>query len=114
MRTTLKRGLGRAASANGDGRAVLPPGVASPVSVYRQPPARGRSRVGVVGRIALWLGIASLVLTAGAAGGAYLYFHESVAAVAAKTPAVKKAARQLDVPLPGQPAVALGIDLIDA
>jgi LCP family protein required for cell wall assembly len=59
--------------------------------------------------MALWLGIASLVLAAGTAGGAYLYFHQSVAAVAAKTPAVKKAARQLDVPLPGQPAVALVI-----
>jgi LCP family protein required for cell wall assembly len=63
----------------------------------------------LVGQIALWLGIASLVLAAGAAGGAYLYFHQSVAAVAANTPAVKKAARQLDVPLPGQPAVALVI-----
>src|SRR5687768_1489147 len=109
MRTTLKRGLGRSASTNGDGRAVLPPGVASPISVYRQPPPRRRSRLGLVGQIALWLGIASLVLAAGAAGGAYLYFHQSVAAVAANTPAVKKAARQLDVPLPGQPAVALVI-----
>jgi LCP family protein required for cell wall assembly len=62
-----------------------------------------------VGQIALWLGVTSLVLVAGAAGGAYLYFHESVSAVAAKTPAVKKAARQLAVPLPGQPAVALVI-----
>ncbi|MGH3119216.1 MAG: LCP family protein [Gaiellales bacterium] len=63
--------------------------------------------MGLVGQIALWLGIASLVLFAGAAGGAYLYFHESVAAVAAKDPAVKRAARELQVPLPGQPAVAL-------
>ncbi|HSI97792.1 MAG TPA: LCP family protein [Gaiellaceae bacterium] len=63
----------------------------------------------LVGRVALWLGLASLVFAVGAAGGAYLYFHESVAAVAAKTPAVKRAAKQLDVPLPGQPAVALVI-----
>jgi LCP family protein required for cell wall assembly len=63
----------------------------------------------IVGQVAVWLGAASLVLAAGAAGGAYLYFHESVAAVAAKTPAVKRAARQLDVPLPGQPAIALVI-----
>jgi LCP family protein required for cell wall assembly len=48
-----------------------------------------------------------LIVFAGIAGGAYLYFHESVAAVAARTPAVKRAAKQLDVPLPGQPAVAL-------
>ena len=53
--------------------------------------------------------IASLVLVSGAAGGAYLYFHESVAAVAAQTPEVKRAARALNTPLPGQPAVALVI-----
>jgi LCP family protein required for cell wall assembly len=109
MRTTLKRGLGRATAPDENGRSVLPPGAHSPVSVYRQPPPRRRSRIGLVGQIALWLGVASLVLVAGAAGGAYLYFHESVAAVAAKDPAVKRAARELQVPLPGQPAVALVI-----
>jgi LCP family protein required for cell wall assembly len=62
-----------------------------------------------VGRLAIWLGVASLVLVSGAAGGAYLYFHQSVAAVAADTPQVKRAARQLSVALPGQPAVALVI-----
>jgi len=109
MRTTLKRGLGRAAAPNGNGKPVLPPGALSPVNVYRQPLPGRRSRRSLAGRIFLWLGVASLVLVAGAAGGAYLYFHESVAAVAAKTPAVKRAARQLDVALPGQPAVALVI-----
>jgi len=43
----------------------------------------------------MWLGVASLVLVSGAAGGAYLYFHQSVAAVAADTPAVRRAAQQL-------------------
>ena len=109
MRTTLKRGLGRAAPPNGNGKPVLPPGALSPVNVYRQPPPLPRSRMTLVGQVALWLGLASLVLAAGSAGGAYLYFHESVAAVAAKTPAVKRAARTLDVPLPGQPALALVI-----
>jgi LCP family protein required for cell wall assembly len=109
MRTTLKRGLGRGAAPNGNGKPVLPPGAQSPVSVYRQPSAPPRSRLSLIGRIALWLAIASLVLVVGAAGGTYLYFHESVAAVAAETPAVRRAARQLDIPLPGQPAVALVI-----
>ena len=107
MRTTLKRGLGRGAAPNGNGRAVLPPGSASPMTLYRQPEGAKRSRRALVGRIAMWLGIAVLVFAAGALGGAYLYFHQSVAAVAAKTPEVRRAARQLDVPLPGQPAVAL-------
>jgi len=109
MRTTLKRGLGRAAAPDGNEKAVLPPGALSPVNVYRQPARGPRSRMALIGQIALWLGAASLVLVVGAAGGAYLYFHESVAAVAAKTPEVRRAARKLDVPLPGQPAVALVI-----
>jgi len=107
MRTTLKRGLGRGGVLNGSGQAVLPPGAASPIRFYRQPASRSRSRASLVGRIALWFGIACLVLVSGAAGGAYLYFHQSVAAVAADTPAVKRAARQLDVALPGHPAIAL-------
>jgi LCP family protein required for cell wall assembly len=109
MRTTLKRGLGRGAAPSANGQAVLPPGAASPMTLYRQPERSRWSTAGLVGRIAMWLGIACLVVATGTAGGAYLYFHESVAAVAASTPAVKKAAQALDVPLPGQPAVALVI-----
>jgi LCP family protein required for cell wall assembly len=109
MRTTLKRGLGRGAAPNGNGRTVLPPGAESPVTLYRQPEGSSRSRGALVGRIAMWFGVACLVMAAGVAGGAYLYFHQSVAAVAAKTPEVKKAAKQLSVPLPGQPAIALVI-----
>jgi LCP family protein required for cell wall assembly len=78
------------------------------MTLYRQD-AGGRSRMGRIGHVLAWLGIAALVFAVGSAGGAYLYFHESVAAVAARTPAVKKAAEQLDIPLPGQPAVALVI-----
>src|SRR4029453_1501496 len=109
MRTTLKRGLGRGAPPNGNGKAVLPPGSSSPVTFYRQPEGSSRSRTRVIGEIARWLGIACLVVAAGTAGGASLYFHQSVAAVAAKTPEVKKAAKTVDVALPGQPAVALVI-----
>ncbi len=46
---------------------------------------------------------------AGLAGGAYLYVHESVAAVAPRSATLKKAVEVLDVPLPGQPATALVI-----
>ncbi len=109
MRTTLKRGLGRGAAPNGNGKAVLPPGAVSPVTLYRQPERSSRSRASLLGTIAMWLGIACLVVATGTAGGAYLYFHQSVAAVAAKTPEVKRAAKQLSVALPGQPAVALVI-----
>jgi LCP family protein required for cell wall assembly len=79
------------------------------MTLYRQPEGGKRSRRALVGRIGMWVGIVLLVFAAGVMGGAYLYFHQSVAAVAAKTPEVKRAAKQLDVALPGQPAVALMI-----
>jgi LCP family protein required for cell wall assembly len=107
MRTTLKRGIARAASLGGGAEPVYPPGAQSAVSVYRQPEPARRSRAGLIGRIAMWLGVMALVFVSGAAGGAYLYFHQSVAAVAADTPEVKRAAKKLAVPLPGQPAIAL-------
>jgi LCP family protein required for cell wall assembly len=108
MRTTLKRGLGRAAPAGGEGRTVLPPGVASPVNVYRQPEAR-RRRLGRLGPVLAWVGVVALILATGAAGGTYLYFHEKVADLSETSPGVKRAQKGLDVPLPGRPAVALVI-----
>ena len=59
MRTTLKKGIGRGAGANGNGRAVLPPGALSPVIRYQQPPRR-RGTLVLVGKF--FLGIAAFVL----------------------------------------------------
>jgi LCP family protein required for cell wall assembly len=107
MRTTLKRGIGRGAAPNGNGRAVLPPGALSPITIYRQPEPPPRSRWVFVRTALAWAGIALLVVIGSAAGGAYLWFHQSVADVVARTPDVKVAAKRLDVALPGQPATAL-------
>ena len=107
MRTTLKRGIGRGAPANGNGRAVLPPGALSPITIYRQPEPPPRSRWAFVRTALAWAGMLLLVAIGSAAGGAYLWFHESVAEVVASTPDVKIAAKRLDVALPGQPATAL-------
>ena len=113
MRTTLKRGVGRGAAlgaaANGNGRAVFPPGAVSTVTRYRQPPPPGRSGLGLLGRILL---ITFLVLSSAAlavAGGSYLYFHQSIAAVQASTPDVKQAQKALDIPKANAPAIALVI-----
>ena len=113
MRTTLKRGVGRGASlggaANGNGRAVYPPGSISTVTRYRQPPPPKRSGIGLLGRILL---ITFLVITSAGlavAGGSYLYFHQSIAAVQASTPDVIKAQTALDIPKANQPAIALVI-----
>jgi len=64
MRTTLKRGIGRAAVVNGDGRAVLPPGSLSPVKRYRQP-ERTRTAWRVVGRILFFVVAACVAVVLG-------------------------------------------------
>ena len=101
MRTTLKRGIGRGAPFDGNGHAVLPPGALSPITVYRQPEPARRSGWATFRLVLGWLFIALLVAAGSAAGGAYLWFHESVAEVVASTPDVKVAAKRLDVALPG-------------
>ncbi len=113
MRTTLKRGIGRGAGANGNGRAVLPPAVQLPQTHtrYRQP-RRERSAAGIVAAVLGWLLVAIVTVAVGLAGGAYLYFHETVRDIAAHTPELKIAQERLDLPLPDAAATALviGID----
>ncbi|MBA2568326.1 MAG: hypothetical protein H0V11_03165, partial [Actinobacteria bacterium] len=96
MRTTLKRGIGRAAAVNGNGRAVLPPGVLTPVTHYHQP-ERKRSIWGSIARIFLLTIAVSSIAVFGAAGGVFL---ETLAAVDDLAPKeqVKLALDQLDLP----------------
>ncbi len=88
---------------------MLPPGALSPITMYRQPEPPRRSGWATFRTVLAYAFVALLVLVGSAAGGAYLWFHQSVAAVVAKTPDVKVAAKRLDVALPGQPATALVI-----
>jgi len=115
MRTTMKSRLGRGAqgdatgNGNGNGHGAfggggLPP----PVTIYRpeeSPRRRGRVALAVLG----WLLVVAAMLVVGISGGYYLYAHESTAALAPHTQAVKKAAQHLQVPLAGEPATALVI-----
>jgi LCP family protein required for cell wall assembly len=109
MRTTLKRGIGRATAVNGNGngRATAPPPPAAPVTRYQQP-VRTRGGWARVGRFFFVL-FAAIVMVAGAlAGGAYLYYHETVVGgLTAHSKDVKLASKKLDIPLPNQPAIAL-------
>src|ERR1700691_5990399 len=111
MRTTLKRGGGRAAAPEGrHGSAVLPPAPAAPGSangrarLYRSPAPPPRR---VVGRIIVSLLLALLALALALAGGAYLWVHQSLASVQAHSVAVKRAEKQLNVSIPGHAAIAL-------
>src|SRR4051812_10782560 len=96
MRTTLKRGIGRSAGANGNGHAILPPAILSPVRRYAQPPNR-RSRWVLVGKFFGGFVALLVLLALGSAGGAYLYYHQSVAAVAAHSKDVKVAQKALHI-----------------
>lgn len=84
MRTTLKRGIGRGAAANGNGRAILPPGALTPVSRYQQPPPR-RGRLRLAGKIGVWVLGVAVMLAGSIGGGAYLFFHKSVGELGPKS-----------------------------
>jgi LCP family protein required for cell wall assembly len=109
MKTTLKRGIGRGAELNGNGRAVFPPGVRTAMSRYRQPEPEPRGAWALVRLVALWTMLVALIVASGAAGGLYLRAHRFVAAVAPKSKADKAAAKELDIAIPGQPTTALVI-----
>jgi LCP family protein required for cell wall assembly len=109
MRTTLKRGIGQAAGLNGNGHSAVPP-LFGPMARYRGPEPPRRSVIGVILRGFGWLLLAVLVVGAGAAGGAYLYAHESLNAIGPNSPQLKhivKTKALTNVPPPSNPAIAL-------
>ncbi len=87
----------------------LPPGPLGPVTIYRQPEPPPRSRRSLALSVLGWAATVVVVFATGVAGGAYLYLHESVAAVAPESVDVKATAKRLDLPIAGQPATALVI-----
>jgi hypothetical protein len=92
MRTTLKRGIGRGATLNGNGhRAVYPPEILTPMRRYRVPPPPERTTRDLVGWLFRWTLIALAMVVAGLAGGLYLYQHQTLAAFAPHSAGVKKA-----------------------
>ena len=108
MRTTLKRGIGQAAGLNGNGHSAVPPFL-GPIARYRQPDPPRRSVIGLILRGFGWLVLAAAVIGSGAAGGAYLYAHETLKDVSAQTGALRKTETNgdLKVPKASDPAIAL-------
>ncbi|HEX2496378.1 MAG TPA: LCP family protein [Gaiellaceae bacterium] len=109
MRTTLKRGVGRGAEANGNGYGAVPPVVLTPVSHYRQPRRRGGIPA-LIGRILFVLLAAITSLAIGIAGGYWLDGEQTVVDIdraSRKDPQIRKAAQKLDIALPGRPAIAI-------
>jgi LCP family protein required for cell wall assembly len=109
MRTTLKRGIGQAGSHNGNGHSAALP-LFGPIVRYRQPQPPRRSLTGLILRGFGWVALALLVVGSGVAGGAYLYGHESLNAVAAHSTQLKDAEKSGDlktIASPSDPAIAL-------
>ena len=110
MRTTTKRGLGRSATLNGNGRAVLPPAVLEPMRRYRQPPPPPSSRAKVAAHVFGWIVLALVVVASGLAGGLYLYTRETLNSLGAHTHRAKQTSADKNVqPVasPTEPATAL-------
>jgi LCP family protein required for cell wall assembly len=107
MRTTLKRGIGQAAGLNGNGHSATPP-LFGPIVRYRQPDPPRRSVIGVILRGFGWLALALAVIGSGAAGGLYLYTHESLAEISKATPGSRVAQKYVaPIKSPSDPAIAL-------
>ena len=109
MKTTLKRGMGRGASVNGNGRAVFPPGVHTPMRRYRQPEPPSRGVGGLIGLVFAWTVLAAVIVVGGIAGAVYLREHRFVTSISVHSKLDKKAEKKLDVAIPGQPTTALVI-----
>jgi LCP family protein required for cell wall assembly len=108
MKTTLKRGIGRGAAVNGNGRAVYPPAIGPSMRRYHQPPASRRGPLVIFGKVLLWVVLVALMLSSGALGGFYLYVEEDIAGgLEAKSFDVKLAQKKLDAVIPGEPTTAL-------
>ena len=106
MKTTLKRGTGRGSANGSNGHATVPPlSPLTPIARYGGPPRRSWPRR--IGKAFLWLVVVLLMLAGALVGGFWLWINESVSAVRAHTPEAIEAQKVLDVPLPGQPAVAM-------
>jgi LCP family protein required for cell wall assembly len=102
--------MGRAATLNGNGRAVLPPPVAEPMRRYRQPEPPRRTAMGTVWRALGWLLLAIVVVASGIAGGVYLYGHETLGALAAHSQQNIRASKDKNlhpIAAPSDPATAL-------
>jgi LCP family protein required for cell wall assembly len=105
MRTTLKRGIGQAGSHNGNGHSAAQP-LFGPIVRYHQPEPPRRTMTARILRGLGWLVLAAAVIGSGAAGGFYLYGHESLASVVNPI-SLHNTQKKLAYVQPGDPAIAL-------
>jgi LCP family protein required for cell wall assembly len=121
MRTTLKKRSRRSANGNGAYPPGPPPLLEPPVRPPPPPPSAPaalsdrsfyrvrRNPLKLLAKGVMWLVVLVLVAVGALAGGVKLYFDYSVAAVRPTSEEVKEAVKDLDVLVPGRPAVAIVI-----
>jgi LCP family protein required for cell wall assembly len=108
MKTTLKRGAGRSAQLNGNGRVEHAPAALTPITRYQQPGRRGIVRI--LGRVLFFLVAACVSLLVGIGGGYWLEGEQTVVDISNASlsdPQIRKAVRRLEIPLPNRPAIAM-------
>jgi LCP family protein required for cell wall assembly len=99
--------MGRGAVLNGAGRPVFPPGAHTPMRRYRQPDPPRRSAWSMIRLALVWIVLAMLIVTGGAAGAAFLKQHEFFSAIAPHSKTDKETQKHLVVASPNQPSIAL-------
>jgi LCP family protein required for cell wall assembly len=121
MRTTLKKRSRRSANGNGAYPPGPPPLLEPPLRAPPPPPSAPaalsdrsfyrvrRNPLKLLAKGVMWLVVLVLVAVGALAGGVKLYFDYSVAAVRPTSEEVKEAVKDLDVLVPGRPAVAIVI-----
>ena len=120
MRTTLKKRSRRSANGNGAYPPGPPPLLEPPLRAPPPPsPPAGfsersfyrvrRNPLKLLAKGVMWLVVLVLVAVGALAGGVKLYFDYSVAAVRPTSEEVREAVKDLDVLVPGRPAVAIVI-----
>jgi LCP family protein required for cell wall assembly len=109
VKTTLKRGIGRGGVLEENGNSVLPPSALTPMTRYRAEEPAGRSGLRVLGKVLVWAAIGIVVLVLGAVAGAYLWLHQSVAAVQAHSKDAIDSEKYLEPAEPHHAAIALVI-----
>jgi LCP family protein required for cell wall assembly len=77
------------------------------VSYYRGDHPSRRSRSKQIARVLAFLLLSAVGIALAAVGGIVLWLDQSLSTLQARSPAVKRAERQLAVSLPGRPAIAL-------
>jgi LCP family protein required for cell wall assembly len=121
MRTTLKKRSRRSANGNGAYPPGPPPLLEPPLRPPPPPPSAPaalsdrsfyrvrRNPLKLLAKGVMWLVVLVLVAVGALAGGVKLYFDYSVAAVRPTSEEVREAVKDLDVLVPGRPAVAIVI-----